>query len=201
MRRPRMTHPLPQDYVTAIGEVVVQWAYFETEFDDTLTSFLLQHPSAARLVEHGIPGPFDKRLKLFRDSAAICFAKTPALVSRFHEIATEARTLRTFRDRLAHGRWATYPTLKSGEISSILRRRGSNVPIWDLPKSKLDAAAREIAELGCKLTKISEGGDLFPGWHDLTSREKSELRDFRRNNLPTLPTLGRLPRQRGSSLE
>src|SRR5579864_2404493 len=116
--RLKLVLPVPDSYLSAIGHVITQWAYFEMQFDDCLGGFLLHHPDARALAPH-IPDPFKKRAKLWKDAARKCFSNTPRLEARFIAIAEDALRLRAERDHLAHGGWH----LAGENIGAYLRHR------------------------------------------------------------------------------
>jgi hypothetical protein len=119
-----VTLPVPEDHLGAIGQVVIQWAYFEYQFDEVLSGFLMQHPEAKKLTIQ-IPSAFNKRVSLFRDAANACFNEIPSLETHFVSLANEGIQLRRKRDHVAHGRWFTKRIRKGPEeIGAYLSWRG-----------------------------------------------------------------------------
>ncbi|MDA0238977.1 MAG: hypothetical protein O3A84_02985, partial [Proteobacteria bacterium] len=69
---------LSQAYFAAMGEVIAQWAYYESEFDGAI-AFMGMDPKAKKLVSK-VPFSFNQRIKLFSDLAKICFDDCPPLL-------------------------------------------------------------------------------------------------------------------------
>lgn len=176
-------------YLKAIGQVSVQWAYFETEFD-SLIYLLRMDPKAAALAPK-VPTSFKKRAALLRDSASICFPDSASVAKRFVHLAVEAQKLKLKRNHIAHCRWLGDG--KDGTLGTInlVTREQSEITLDVLRKD-----ASEISALIVEAMTLHKGTLPFSPFGRLTRDEQSALLNFRRRNLPPLPK-PRLPARRG----
>jgi hypothetical protein len=88
---PAVIHPLPKPYVMAIGELIVQWAMLEIEFNNWIAHFLFFDPKAKALApkingKTVLPYRFQQRLGIFQKSVSLCFSAAPTLVRKLETI-------------------------------------------------------------------------------------------------------------------
>lgn len=182
---PRFVHILSDEYVHAIGEVVVSWAFFEVDLDRAI-HYMRMNPDAKALAS-SLPLSVKKRLKLFRDSVEAAFGSYPAALPRLRQIGNEASHLAAKRHQLAHARWAKQP---DGTFTGYLVRDGNwgNHMKLVTNKDQIIAIGRRINEVHLDLeVTLHAGGPKNPD-HFLKPDEIAAIRAFRTDNFPTPQT-------------
>jgi len=174
---------LPPAYKEAIGEAIIQWAFFETSFNELL--WLVRLDKSASALSQIVPNSFPKRVQLLRDSAPVAFASCPDLVSTIIAICADSTPAKRDRDLLAHCHWLGSP--ENGKLtaynlrdnSGVLASKEIDLPWFKTLASKISALSRRARALTQSVPDYA-----FP----LGSAEALALRDFRSRNLPKPPT-------------
>lgn len=182
-------------YRTAIGEAIMQWAFFEPEFDTLLHQARLSN-EAAQLSDI-VPYPFKRRRKLLLDSARIAFAACPDFVHRVEHFCSDVAAAKKRRDHIAHCRWSGGE--EDGKLGSYVWNGNRYIDI-EIDAEWLNELAADISHLTARCMAMTHP-NTFPGVNGvgLTQPEKDFLRDFRSRNSPKLPTPGLNARLLGSS--
>jgi hypothetical protein len=179
-----------QEYRDALAEAIIQWAYFETEFDGLLWLAMLD--PATKLTDN-IPFSFKRRLKLLKDSAKISFVDCPQLVTRILQIHDDAKEQKKLRDHISHCRWPASP--KHGSMLTYIEGI-SKFETREITLNQLNSLAFKTSELTRRAMAI-----LLPIHSDysfpLSKEEVSFLRDYRHRNypIPQIHAKGLLPPQ------
>jgi hypothetical protein len=176
---------VPADYRKSLGEVIIQWAYFEMDFD-YLLEFVRFHPEARKLADEP-PNAFKRRRKLLLDSCRVAFVDCPPLLHRMEVFCSDVARAKASRDHIAHCRWAA--SGKDGSLSTHVWRGGKYVDM-DIDTDWLHNLAVDIS----RLTARSMSVHLAPSFKgtseiSLTPDELYFLRQFRSHNSPNHPRL------------
>ena len=173
---------LSEPFLLALGEVISQWAYFESKFDDAIQ--FMRMDKKAESLETVIPFSFKGRISLFSKSYEVCFSSCPELISRFTDIKEETSRLKTTRDYITHCTWAG--NSKDGYlITHVLKKNGYESK--RITVNLLRDTSCDISELTRRVMAITNpvfGDYSFP----LTTIEESALQNFRDRNFPILPS-------------
>ena len=181
----RFEHVLSSDYVHAIGEVVVSWAFLEVDIDRAI-HYMRYHPDAKALAAT-VPLSLKKRLRLFRDCVDAAFATYPAALPRLRQIGNDTADLAAKRHQLAHARWMA--AREPMEFTGFLIRDGEwgNAVEIVTSKDKILGLARRINEVHLELDVLFGVGSLMNADHLLSPDEIAAMRAFRTDNCPTPP--------------
>ena len=87
----------------AIGHVVAQWAYLETQFD-FIVQVLIYQPSVKHLGLKPAQA-FQRRVENVRAAAKVALADQPIPLKSLLKITDTVSSLRSFRDDIVHGHW------------------------------------------------------------------------------------------------
>jgi hypothetical protein len=174
---------LSHSYLAALGEVISQWAYFETRFDETL-SFLRMEPRANALAPK-VPFSFNKRAHLFAESAKLCFAGScPELVTRLSDVCRDATKIKKQRDQIAHCTWSGDAT--DGFLYAA-NFRSNKYEYEEITLAVLHDTTFRISHLSRRVMTVPRGAGMYPDWSfPLTSEEISAIRAFQSRYLPKL---------------
>jgi hypothetical protein len=180
-RKPWIEFTASKSYLSALGNVIIHWAYFESQFDYLID--IMRYKAEAEALSPKVPYSFKQRLSLFRKSSRICFGECPSLIKRLDHIHGEAKRLKDFRDALAHSTWAGDP---SDGYLAITRSKDNKweeleVTLPMLRRTAIDISA--ITRHAMALLLLGLRDHSFP----LEPDERSALQEFRHRNLPRLP--------------
>jgi hypothetical protein len=102
------TPVVDQRYYTAIGRLIVTWAFLETEIDRYVRG-LLNHKNTwshplSNTMDRVLPHAFNRRVTLWRRLARIHFKQTE--LAAIKDIISRCKTAHAERNKMAHGRWS-----------------------------------------------------------------------------------------------
>jgi mRNA-degrading endonuclease YafQ of YafQ-DinJ toxin-antitoxin module len=134
----------------AIGHVAAQWAYLETQIDYVI-AVLVAQPSTKEL-ELRISQSFQKRMELLRKAAKIVLVKHQEPLSELLNIATDASSLRGFRDDIIHGHWKLHRERGVGPLTTGIEvfSRG-RIKEMAFSATKAEGVAAKISSVNLRL--------------------------------------------------
>ena len=139
----------------AIGHVAAQWAYLETQLD-VVVEILINQPSVKSLGLQ-ISQSFQRRMESLRKAAKIVLADHAGERDELLSIATEASSLRGFRDYIIHGHWKFHRERGRGPLTIGIRvfNRGQKLKVREVAFSaeKAEGIACKIAATHLRLTE------------------------------------------------
>lgn len=147
-------------YYPAIGFVIVQWAFLETEIDSHTLGLLRK----AHAQETRLPRPFKKRLELYRKLTRAQYSGEA--LAAILDIIDRCAKCRGERDRIAHGRWSV------GQDRSFVARWRNGAYRDEKPLTSEDiyATAAAISTLTYDLFVFHRKYDLPSWWSSFQER-------------------------------
>jgi hypothetical protein len=177
---------LSDEHLREIGHLIAQWAYYEMELN-SLLSGLRMAPEALALTET-VHSSYNKRAKLLRQTALVCFPNCNELAKRIARITFDAVPIKQYRDRITHGTWSID---RKGIVSAMLEKDGK-YNRQEISVPALKAASIQISALSREIGAVIRGGLPFEDFSfRLSPEEKAALRDFRLRNRPIAPILNK----------
>lgn len=137
----------------AIGHVVAQWAYLETQIDYVIL-VLIDQPStkALGLKPHQ---SFKRRMEVLRKSARIVLKQHSTELSELLAIATDASSLRGFRDDIVHGHWKLHRKNGTGTLTTGIQvfNQGPTLKVKEIPFTavKAENIAAKISQVNLRM--------------------------------------------------
>lgn len=154
MTRPALKLMVGDKELRAIGHVAAQWAYLETQLDAVI-DVLVKQPSARNLGIK-VSQPFKKRMETLRTAAKVVLEKHQEQLSELLSIATEASSLRGFRDDIVHGHWKLHRERGTGQLTTGIRvfNRGAALKVRNMAftAEKAEGIATKISKVNLRLT-------------------------------------------------
>ncbi|RFC34875.1 MAG: hypothetical protein DID92_2727744307 [Candidatus Nitrotoga sp. SPKER] len=137
----------------AIGHVAAQWAYLETQIDGVIL-VLINQPSTQAL-KLKPPQSFKRRMEMLRKSARIVLEQHTAELTALLAIATDASSLRDFRDDIVHGHWKLHRKNGTGPLTTGIKvfNQGPPFKVKEIPftAEKAENIAAQISKVNLRL--------------------------------------------------
>jgi hypothetical protein len=148
--------PVPDEYLTAIGRVCVQWGALEGMIEISiikLANLDLYDPRALILTSHlSVP----LRLDILKSLVQELRINYPQL-SRFDEIAPRLAQAQSARNRIIHGRWSLHPETGEVTVSRATARGTLKTKIEPVSLSDLEKIAKNIEAVSIDLYQMIVG--------------------------------------------
>jgi hypothetical protein len=184
VKEPFVSWPVPDEICDWIGKLIITWGLVELQVDELIRVFLKAT---------GEPPPagwdrmsFKRRKTLCNDLSKKVFAAKPNISAMLTSLLGEAVTLQKKRNFIAHGKLRATLTAGPPPVVAIDCTLTAMLgpDSLSLNTSGLENLFYGLGHVAGKLHAIMKGDiDQMPL---LASDEKSHLRDFLRNNPPTL---------------
>ena len=139
----------------AIGHVAAQWAYLETQLDG-VTAILINQPTT-RPLGLKLSQSFQRRMECLRKAAKVALAKHDEERNELLAIATDATSLRGFRDDIVHGHWKLHREGGRGPLTTGIQvfNQGPKLKVRNIAFSseKAEGIACKIAAANLRLVR------------------------------------------------
>ena len=134
----------------AIGHVAAQWAYLESQID--IVIFVLINQSSTQVPENNTPQSFKKRMEMLRKTARVVLDQHSAELTELLDIATDASSLRGFRDDIVHGHWK----LKRNKCAEVLTTEIQVFNKWPTLKvNNIPFNAEKAEDIAAKISEVN----------------------------------------------
>lgn len=137
----------------AIGHVAAQWAYLETQIDGVIL-VLINQPSTQALGLKPCQS-FKRRMQVLRRAARIVMEQHTEELNALLAIATDASSLRGFRDDIVHGHWKLHRKNGTGPLTTGIRvfNQGPTLKVKEITftAEKAEGIAAKISKVNLSL--------------------------------------------------